>query len=358
MGKRTNTAVWIESQSRWQIKVQKDGERRTFYSRKKGRVGQREANAKADAWLDDGIVEQSFTVGKLWEMYLADLSATASTSATKKLQSHGSVWIIPTIGRVRISALTEAHLQKVIDRAFAAGLAKKSLINLRSSLVGFLRWCRRRKASALMLEGLMIPQSAPVGEKRVLQPESLRVLFESDRTAYRGKEVEDEFVHAYRFAVLTGLRPGELIGLRWADVSGDVVSLSRSVNAYNETTRGKNENAIRRFVLSPMAAAEINAQRDLTGDIESVFGIVSLSSLSKRWRVYCEHNGIPYVSLYELRHTFVSVVKGLSLGELRPLIGHSASMDTLGWYAHQMDGEAEIVAKKVGYIFEEILSIK
>lgn len=36
--KRTNTAVWMEKQKRWQIKVQKDGERRTFYSFKPGRT--------------------------------------------------------------------------------------------------------------------------------------------------------------------------------------------------------------------------------------------------------------------------------------------------------------------------------
>lgn len=30
MGKRVNTAVWLEKQQRWQIKVQKDGVRKTF----------------------------------------------------------------------------------------------------------------------------------------------------------------------------------------------------------------------------------------------------------------------------------------------------------------------------------------
>ena len=49
--KRTNTAKWIESAHRWQINVQKDGVRKTFVSAKPGRTGQREANAKADAWL-------------------------------------------------------------------------------------------------------------------------------------------------------------------------------------------------------------------------------------------------------------------------------------------------------------------
>lgn len=38
-----------------QIKMQKDGVRRTFTSTKAGRTGQREANRKADAWLDEGI---------------------------------------------------------------------------------------------------------------------------------------------------------------------------------------------------------------------------------------------------------------------------------------------------------------
>ena len=41
MGKRTNTAKWMENQHRWQINVQKDGVRRSFTSSKPGRTGQR-----------------------------------------------------------------------------------------------------------------------------------------------------------------------------------------------------------------------------------------------------------------------------------------------------------------------------
>lgn len=40
----------------------------------------------------------------------------------------------------------------------------------------------------------------------------------SDKTMFRGKEIVDPYVNAYRFAVLTGLRPGELLGLQWKDV--------------------------------------------------------------------------------------------------------------------------------------------
>ena len=72
MGKRTNTAKWMENQRRWQINVQKDGVRRSFTSSKPGRTGQREANAKADAWLDDGIMSMSKRVRDVWPKFIDD----------------------------------------------------------------------------------------------------------------------------------------------------------------------------------------------------------------------------------------------------------------------------------------------
>ena len=68
MGKRTNTATWNGKQ--WRIAVQKDGQRRYFYSSTQGRAGQREANAKADAWLDSGVCAKGVRV--------ADVSGSGS----------------------------------------------------------------------------------------------------------------------------------------------------------------------------------------------------------------------------------------------------------------------------------------
>ena len=48
MRTRINTAKWYETKGLWIISVQKDGKRKQFSSSKKGRTGQREANAKAD----------------------------------------------------------------------------------------------------------------------------------------------------------------------------------------------------------------------------------------------------------------------------------------------------------------------
>ena len=136
-----------------------------------------------------------------------------------------------------------------------------------------------------------------------------------------------------------GLRPGELVGLRWADVKGGTVFISRAVNVLGEQTRGKNDNAVRAFVLSDLARAVLEQQRAVTGAGESVFCLKSEAYYYKRWQVYCRVNEIPTVSAYEMRHTFVSVAKKLPAGEVKDLVGHSEDMDTFGVYGHALTGE-------------------
>lgn len=354
MGKRINTAVWLEKYNRWQIKVQKDGKRRTFTSSKPGRNGQREANRKADEWLDDGLDGENLRVFDLYELYKARIKETTSLGNYRNIETYGTVWIVPIIGALRISKLTEANLQKVIDKAYAKGLSKKSLGNIRATLISFVKYCRKNKWTALFPEDLTIPQGARLREKKILQPSDISALFTTDTRILRGKPIFDDYVYAYRFQVLTGLRPGELIGLRWSDVDENDVFIKRSINIYGEETQGKNENAIRHFVLSPLARKILNDQRSLSTS-ESVFEIASTKSYWKRWKSYCESNNIQRTSLYELRHTFVSVVKALPEGQIKAIVGHSRNMDTFGTYSHEVEGELQETADRINDLFEAII---
>ena len=80
MSRRTNSAVWQEAYSRWRVAVQKDGQRRYFYSSTPGRTGQREANRKADAWLEDGIGVKVGRVEDVYKIWLEGLKQTTSPS--------------------------------------------------------------------------------------------------------------------------------------------------------------------------------------------------------------------------------------------------------------------------------------
>ncbi len=353
MGRRTNTAAW--NGKRWRIDVQKDGTRKSFYSSKPGRTGQREANAKADAWLDDGIAARAPRVSEACGRWLREVQQTTSSTNYRPLESRWRIWVLPVIGSKRVNALTDQDLQNVINRAHTAGKSRKTLKNLSADMRAFCKYCRKSKVSRYLPEDIKIPAGSRYKGKNVLQPSDLLKLFNIDTTTYRGKTVRDEYINAYRFQVLTGLRPGELIGLRWADIHGNTANVARSINIEGEETQGKNQNAVRSFVMSEMARRVLDEQRQQTGGEESVFCITSERYYYNRWRAYCDTNGLAPCSPYELRHTFVSVVKTLPAGEVKPLVGHSEDMDTFGIYGHALTGDAESTAQDVNGVFLRLL---
>lgn len=358
MPTRTNTAKWMENQKRWQINVQKDGVRRSFTSSTPGRKGQREANAKADAWLESGIINDSIFIDDLYKEFLENIQKV-SIQEYRGSYSRGKNYILPVIGRKRIRNLTEQDLQSVIDKAYhEKQLSKKTLSNIRYTLLRFVKYCRMKKLTALRPEEIAIPKNARTREKSILQPDALHTLFHSDKTFLNGKEQRDMFINAYRFAVLTGLRPGEMLGLKWSDIEGNTVYVRRAINTHGETTKGKNENAIRSFPLNQLTQAVLEDQKTNYYGGEFVFNLVSQSTYGKRWARYCEYNHIPHISLYEMRHTFVSIAKVLPEGLLKSVVGHSRSMDTYGIYSHNMAGDSAEISALLEHKFQEILSGK
>ena len=165
MKKRVNTAFWVEKEKRWCIAVQKNGTRKRFYSSTPGRTGQREANAKADAWLDDSIRDGRKKVATLYAEWVEELKLTCGTSYVTQCQRYGDCYILPTCGNIRIDELTEGDLQKAIDMSFKKRclkkggkrtsdkpLSRKTLMTIRSTEISFVKWCRRNKYSALFPE--------------------------------------------------------------------------------------------------------------------------------------------------------------------------------------------------------------
>ena len=234
MGKRTNTAAW--NGKRWRIDVQKDGTRKSFYSSKPGRTGQREANAKADAWLEEGINPRGARVETLYKDWFAVQQQTTSTGNCQNIESRWRVWILPRIGRKRITNLTEQDLQGIVNQAYAAGLSKKTLQTLCADLRAFCKYCRACKVTTFHPEGLHVPAGARYKGKKVLQPADLVKLFNSDFTTWRGRRVRDEYINAYRFQVVTGLRPGELfrrVSLASLSVQAGFIARRRCVSAFH-----------------------------------------------------------------------------------------------------------------------------
>lgn len=359
--KRTNTAKWIDSANRWQINVQKDGVRKTFTSAKPGRTGQREANKKADAWLENGIGTKRTKVAEVWEEFLQKRRLTSEKEYTS-CEMFGRLYLLPAIGSKNILSVTEQDYQDIIDTAFrhpASGkkeLSRKTLQGFCSIERQFTKFCRRSQLSTLELEDLHVPSSSRKIGKTVLSVQDLKTLFTVDTTIRYDMRVPDPCINCYRFQILTGVRPGEMRGLVWSDIEGNQCRIRCSINIRGQVTRGKNENAIRSFVLSPAAMTVLESQKALNLPGKHIFPIPSEDYYYRHWKRYQEANGLPGISLYEMRHTFVSIAKSLPEGQLKSIVGHSKDMDTYGIYSHYISGDDEKIAENLQNVFDALLN--
>ena len=378
MKTRNASAVWLEKYNRWQIKVtNEDGVRKTFTCPTPGRKGQTECNRKADAWLASGLRSPDTRCGALIEEWLADMkkrNETVTLDGRETVSSHYEQvyknvrnWILPQIEFIKIGKLRLYNLQEIIDAAYSAGRSKKTMQNIRGALSLWLSFCRKKELTSLVTEDLEIPADAPQKEKRILQPDDLRALFSSSQTIYHGKVRDEWYIYAWRFAVVTGLRPGELIALERKHLQSDRVLIRGSINCSNVKTRGKNDNAVRSIALFGLSREILTAQMAMLRDAGIVSNYVfpaesglaaKQATMRKAWYRYSAYNGILNVTPYELRHTFVSISSArsnLSLSDLRATVGHSQNMDTLGTYSHKLSDAEERISAGLENAFSDIL---
>ena len=126
--------------------------------------------------------------------------------------------LIPGLGRIAIAKLGPAEVQGFLNAKLEAGLSPRRVrylhAVLRRALVTAERWGLVSRNVAKLVD----PPRAPRHEIRPLTPDQARRLIEA--------AASDRYRALWVTALGTGLRQGELLGLRWADVDLDARRLT------------------------------------------------------------------------------------------------------------------------------------
>lgn len=361
---RRSEALWIESRGIWLIKVQKDGIRKPFQSSTPGRKGKREAEALADEWLQTGKDDMPFLLA--WEKFLDYQLKHNGNANYRNHESIGRIHLLPQIKNKKLSAIKPMDWQRCIDAAEERGLAERTVTNIRSSITAFLSYAdlERWKTVELKKKDLTITEDPEPEEKRILQPDDVQKLMKNSTVEKRGKEQQAFYIHSWRFTVLTGMRRGEVYGLKWEDITGDVATIARSINTLNEMTAGKNKNARRSVKLSSMAMQTLAAQRNMLDAMginsEWVFpdewGELSDPNRAyKQWQFFCRTHSVSS-TIHEMRHTYISMMKNdMPEQMLKDLVGHSVNMNTYATYGHVVNPEMDRAKQIMDATFDRFL---
>lgn len=351
------TPIWNEKEKRWTLRIKKNGIERKFTSVEPGIKGKKIVLARARA--AEGVRDDKITVEKEAEKYLADLKARVSYSYYNGKRKLLRLYVLPFIGRYRVNNIRVQDLQNILNKARkkdGSSLSKATLHEISNTLKSLMKFCRKDGLDAPYEIDLLLPRNAPKVEREILYPEQLKRLFDTSESFS-----DNQYINLYRLGVLTGLRPGELVALKWSDYNGLTLRVQRAYNAYNIMTEGKNESAKRTLYLGDLAKSVLHDQKIKTEHLNSEWifcrvngELTSQACVTNAWAlVKKELNS--NATLYSLRHTFISMLQsgsGVSEHAIKSYVGHTKSMNTFGVYGHDIREDKVLEADNINTVLK------
>ncbi len=220
-------------------------------------------------------------------------------------------------GNALLPALTHRHLDRYKAKRLTDGVSPVTvnveLRALRSIMNVALRWELIQKNPFAGLKLMTVPETLP----QYLSKADFQKLFVTIK--------ENWLKEVVGVAVLTGLRRGEILNLRWSDVD-----LIRRVIQIHSSGTFKTKRGKRRTVPLNEVAYRLLATKAAHTTSEYVFTFrgrkIAEYWLSHRFKFYIRKAGLPEgLHFHSLRHTFASwlVQDGVSLYAVQRLLGHS-----------------------------------
>jgi integrase len=264
--------------------------------------------------------------------------------------------IIPRFGVMKISELSRAEIQDLVDELLAQGKAPSTVRNAIMPLRALYR--RLISRSEILVNptiGLTLPAIRERRE-RIACPEEaeklLAALTPKDRPPWAA-------------ALYAGLRRGELRALRWGDVdfAAGLIRVERGWDPQVGPIDPKSRAGRRRVPLaSPLRSILIEHRlRSRGSDEDLVFRgrggkPLAPDALIERARAAWGEAGLEPILLHECRHTYAAfmIAAGVNAKALSSYMGHSTISMTLDRYGHLMPGnEGEAATMLAGYLERE-----
>jgi len=340
---------------RWRIRVMQEGKTHSFSSALPGSKGRKEVIKKYEQWYyGEGSGEK--TVLQVSKEFLCDVKARRGeqSEAYKQYERYIRLYIAPKCASRKLCKMTLRDWQSVINEAQGRNkaLSEKTLKNLRGIIMGIIKFGYEDYQCELLRGDLYIPKGHSRKEKEILQREDVKRLLEPSDLWY---------YPLFVMGLLTGARPGELLGLQLDDVTPDRIIIRRSVNAAGLITEGKTANSKRMIPLGRLARSVIQdtIKRNDRYNLRTKWIFCSpdgsmgtQSTMRNHWMKLKKERDLPG-SVYSLRHTFISMMKNVMPEQMiKDIVGHAASMSTFETYGHILDGDeiraAEIIDLSFG----------
>lgn len=302
-------------------------------------------------------LERSSTVEEAGHLLLAHLESLGRKRSTLgEYESYLRVHLAPFFGERPLTRVRREDVESFMAAKRREGKAPKSIHNYVGLLHGIFAFAEKRG----------LTDSNPVAQAdKPARPGSdpdIRYLDDAELDALLAAVPEDGRGSTeralYLTAAMTGLRQGELIGLRWRDVdwASSRVRVRRSY-VRGEHGTPKSRRSSRSVPLADLVAGELDrhykasayqADDDLVFCHPDTGGPLDRSRVTKRFKAASARAGLRPMRFHDLRHTFGTrmAAAGVPLRTIQEWMGHRDFKTTLIYADYQPAAEEAALVEK------------
>ena len=314
-----------------------------------------------------------YTVGEWMEVWFEDYAKIkVRPSSHQTYRGYIDNHINPNIGDIPLEKITSLELQKLykklltkgrVDRLEAKGqpkgLSAKTVRNIHQILSSALKLAQEQRIlHTNPAEGCALPK---------VEHREIKTLPVEQFQSFLREARESGVFELYYLELATGLRRGELLGLKWEDIDlerGDL-RVRRQISRINgEVVEAplKTKNAYRTLPLAEDTVSVLLEQKKKVGSSPWVFpspngGPISPDSVLHMLHRVLKRAGLPKVRFHDLRHTFATLAlqNGVDIKTVSGMLGHYSAGFTLDTYAHVTTAAQKEAARAMGKVLANAL---
>ena len=358
------------SNGKWRAQISLQGKRLSFTgeTRKDCQEWIKSTNQKIDAGMT--YKGSRITIERFISEWLTMKATTLRPETYRQYKQITQDYIVPELGGIVLIKLRSDQIQSLYNMYVEKGKGLSTVVLIHSIVRGCLN-------HAVQL-GLLnrnpvtgaIPPKPKSSEKIVLTETQIQIFM------IAAQSLQPEYFELYQIALSTGMRIGEILGLKWEDLNWEKHTikvkrqLQRDFQSGSYFAPPKSRAGLRTIAIGPKVFSNMQhlhqrySQRKIEFDsdwrdndlifTDDAGSPIKYRKLVTQFKILLKDAGLPEIRFHDLRHTAATqmLVNGVDILTVSKRLGHSKPSITLDVYGHMIPG----VQEKAASIMDEITS--
>ena len=299
--------------------------------------------ALVEAGQVDFAKSGKYTVGTWmdeWFENVAKIKVRPSSHQTYKgyIDNH----IKPNIGNIPLEKLTTMDLQKFYRKLLTKGRverneSKEQPKGLSAKTVRNINQVISSAMDLAVAQKIILVNPTNACELPKVEHQEMQTIPAEQLQAFLDEARATGVYEMYYIELATGLRRGELLGLKWQDVDwkNGIIKVRRQVARIDgEIVEAplKTKKSYRAVTISPQAIEVLKQQKAKTKELKDPYifpspngGPISPDSVNNMLKRVLERAGVPKVRFHDLRHTFATIALQNGV-DIKTVIRHAGAL--------------------------------